>query len=142
MRILRSELMRWLLVSVAFLAFGVVGILRTPSTDAATLGKVAGFGFRLDGRECYLTVAYTVDGKTFHFQSSRDGRWCDFQPLYRQEGSVMVYYDSSDHEMATLTPRGELPMTSVLIGLVGVGACCVFRVRRPSRAARPPQSVA
>lgn len=40
----------------------MVGILRTPSTDASTLGDIAGYGFRLDGEECYLAVAYTVEG--------------------------------------------------------------------------------
>jgi hypothetical protein len=132
--------MRWLLVSLALLAFGVVGILRTPSTNESTLGTVAGFGFRMDGEECYLTVAYTVEGERFHFQSPHESRWCDYQPLYRQAGSIMVFYDSSDHGTATLTPRGDLPMTSTLIGLAGLGACCVYRVRRPRRSGRPPQS--
>ena len=136
MRILRSGVMRWLLVSLAVLAFGVVGILRTPSTDASTPGDVSGFGFRLDGKECYLTVAYTVDGTRFHVQSPHERRWCDYQPLYRHGGSVIVYYDSSEHGTATLTPRGVVPMTSVLIGLAGVGACGACRLRRPGRSAR------
>ena len=34
---LRSELVRWLLLSLAILAFGVIGIVRLPGTDASTL---------------------------------------------------------------------------------------------------------
>ena len=120
--------------------FGVVGMQRTPSTDASTLGDVAGYGFRLDGEECYLTVAYTVEGTRFRFSLPMTGDGATTGPLYRHQGSVIVYYDSSDPGTATLTPRGVLPMTSVLIGLVGVGACGVYRGRRPHRSARPAQS--
>ena len=136
---LRSELVRWLLVSLAILAFGVIGIVRVPSTDASTLGKIAGFGFRLDGKECYLTVAYTVESADLRFNSSHDGRWCAYRDAYRRETYVPVYYDSSNPDRATLTPRGTLPMASVAIGLVGLavcGACCVRRSRLSDTGAR------
>jgi hypothetical protein len=131
--LLRSELVRWLLLSLAILAFGVFGIVRVPSTDAATTGKIAGFGFRLDGKECYLTVAYAVEGTAFRFDSSHDDRWCDYQDLYRRDGDVVVYYDSTDPGTATLMPRGGLPMAAAAIGLVGLGACGAQGVRRIRR---------
>jgi hypothetical protein len=86
----------WLLLSLAAAAFGVVGVLRAPSTDAATVDDIAGFGYRMDGKQCYLTLTYTVRGASYRFQSSDEQRWCDYQPLYRQHGSVIVYYDSSN----------------------------------------------
>lgn len=135
--LLRSELVRWLLLSLAILAFGVIGIVRAPSTDASTTGKIAGFGFRLDGKQCYLTVAYTVEGSDFRFDSSHDDRWCAYQGLYRRDSDVVVYYDSSDPGTATLTPRGALPMASVAIGLVGLGACGAYRAKRQRRNERP-----
>jgi hypothetical protein len=131
--ILRSEFSRWLLLSLAVAAFGVLGIMRAPSTDTATVGDIAGFGFRMDGKQCYLTVTYTVRGSSFRFQSSHEQRWCDYQPLYRQEGSVVVYYDSTNPETATLTPRGTTPMAAVIIGLTGVAACCALQMRRSRR---------
>lgn len=139
MRVLRSEIGRWLLVSLAVAAFGVVGILRAPGTYASTIGDIAGFGFRMDGKQCYLTVTYTVDGETFRFQSPHEQRWCDYQPLYGQHGSVVVYYDSSDPGTATLTPRGTTPTAAVAIGLTGVAACCIVRIRRSRRRTAPRQ---
>ncbi|WP_182523533.1 DUF3592 domain-containing protein [Nocardioides dongkuii] len=133
MRILRSEFFRWLLLSLAVAAFGVVGILRVPSTDASTVGDVAGFGFRLDGQQCYLTVTYKVRGTSYRFQSPRGQEWCGYEPLYRRDGSVVVYYDSSDPGTATLTPRGATPMVAVVLGLVTAAACCVLRLGRPRR---------
>ncbi len=140
MRILRSEFSRWLLLSLAVVAFGVLSILRVPSTDASTVGDIAGYGFRMDGKECYLTVTYTVRGEAFRFQSSHEQRWCDYQPLYRRHGSVVVYYDSANPETATLTPRGAAPTAAVTIGLVGVAACCFYRIRGPRQRSGPEQS--
>ena len=142
MRILQSEVGRWLLLCLAVAAFGVIGIVRTPSTDATTVGDIAGFGFRMDGKQCYLTVTYTVRGAPFRFQSSHEQRWCDYQPLYRQHGSVVVYYDSSNPGTATLTPRGRTPMAAVVVGLTGVVACCVVQVRRSRRRSELQQSSA
>lgn len=139
MSILRSEFSRWLLLSLAVVAFGVVGILRVPSTDTSTVGDIAGFGFRMDGKACYLTVTYSVRGTPFRFQSPHEQRWCDYQPLYRRHGSVVVYYDSTNPETATLVPRGAAPVAAVAIGLAGVAACCLFRVRRPRQRTGPEQ---
>lgn len=143
MRILRSELGRWLLLSLAVAVFGALALLRVPSTDASTVGHIAGFGFRLDGKKCYLSVTYTVQGTPFRLQSPHERRWCDYQPLYRQDGSVVVYYRSSDPGTATLTPRGATPVAAVAIGLAGAAACCVVRMRRPRQRTAPqkPASV-
>lgn len=127
----RSEFRRWVLLSLAVVAFGAVGILRVPSTDASTAGDITGFGFRMDGKECYFNVAYTVHGVQFHMKSPHGERWCDYQPLFRSESSVLVYYDSSHPETATLTPRGPAPVSAVVFGLAGVVACCFLRIRRP-----------
>lgn len=138
-----SEFSRWLLISLAVAAFGVFGVLRVPSTDASTVGEIAGFGFRLDGKQCYVSVSYTVRGTPFRYQSPHEKGWCDYQTLYRQHGSVVVYYDSASPETATLTPRGATPMVAVIIGLLGVGTCCIVRLRRPRQrtAAAEPSSV-
>ncbi|WP_028642218.1 hypothetical protein [Nocardioides sp. URHA0020] len=138
--VLRSEFGRWLLLSLAVVAFGAVGILRVPSTDASTAGDITGFGFRMDGKECYFNVAYTVHGAQFHMKSPHGQRWCDYQPLFRRESSVVVYYDSSHPETATLTPRGRTPVAAVAIGLAGVVACCFFRMRRPRQRTALEQS--
>jgi hypothetical protein len=124
-----------LLLSLAVVVFGVVGILRVPSTDASTVGDIAGFGFRLDGKECYFNVAYTVHGTRFAMKSPHGQRWCGYQPLFRHQGSVVVYYDSSHPETATLAPRGRTPVAAVVIGLAGVVACGFFRMRRPRQRA-------
>lgn len=139
MRVLRAEFTRWLVLSLAVAAFGVVGLLRAPSTDASTLGEVAGFGFRLDGEQCYLTVAYTVGDEEFRWQSSHEQRWCDYQPLYRQQGSVVVYYDSASPGTATLDPRGTAPMTALILGTTGVVVCGAAWLRRSRRRLDPQQ---
>lgn len=137
MILLRSELVRWLLVSLAILGFGVIGIVRVPSTDASTLGKIAGFGFRLDSQECYLAVNYTARGTDFRFNSSHDRRWCAYRDVYRRDSYVPVFYDSSNPDRATLIPRGPLPMASVAIGLVGLAVCGAYSVRRSRRSDTP-----
>jgi hypothetical protein len=144
-RFVRSEFSRWLLLSLAVVAFGIVGIVRAPGTDSSTVGDIAGFGFRMDGKQCYLTVTYTVDGAPFRFQTSHEQRWCAYQPLYRQDGSVIVYYNSSDPGTATLTPGGSAPMAAVLTGLTGFAACCIVRMwwsRRRTESPRRPASTA
>ncbi len=98
------------------LALGIVDFVGVPSTDSSATGTVVARGFRLDGSECYLTAAYTVDGTRFRVDSSRDKRWCDF----RHDDSIPVHYDSADPGTATLTPRGGRQVGLVALGLLGV----------------------
>ena len=88
MRLFRSEVARWLLVSVAVLCLGVGGIVRTPGTAHATWGEVAGFGFTMGSGECYLTVSYSVDGTAFRLRTPQQERWCDYSLASRPRGFV------------------------------------------------------
>lgn len=83
--------------------------------------------------DCYLTVAYTVEGADLRFNSSHGGRWCAYRDAYRRDTYVPVYYGSSNPDRATLAPRGTLPMASVAIGLVGLATCGAYCVRRSRR---------
>ena len=145
MRLLRSEVARWLLVSVAVLCLGVGGMLRTPGTAHSTWGEVAGFGFTMGSGECYLTVSYSVDGTEFRLRTPQQERWCDYSLASRLRGfvgtvplPVLVYYDAAEPGSATLTPRGAVPGATALVGLAGVGAvglCLLRRRRHPAGAA-------
>ncbi len=136
MRFLKSEPARWLLISLAVFLFGLFSILRTPSTDATTVGEVSGIGAQLDGSGCYLTVKYTVDENSFHTQTSQEEKWCDFRSRIlfgKTELVIVVHYDSSAPETATLTPRGRLPAAATVLGAAGVLVCGNQLLRRRAK---------
>lgn len=137
MRLLRSEVARWLLVSVAVLCLGVGGMLRTPGTAHSTWGEIAGFGFTMGSGECYLTVAYSVDGTAFRLRTPQHERWCGHSLERRPRGTVpvLVYYDAADPGSATLTPRGAVPGATALVGLAGLGAAGLYLLRRRRQSA-------
>lgn len=135
MRVVRSAVARWLLVSVAILGLGVFGMVRTPGNAHSTWGEVVGFGFKLDGSGCYLTVSYAVDDTPLRFRTPRHERWCGYSPAERPRGTtpVLVYYDASDPGTATLTPRGSAPTAATFVGLAGVGGVGLHLLRRRRR---------
>ena len=143
-RLLRSEVARWLLVSVAVLCLGVGGMVRTPGTAHSTWGEVAGFGSTMGSGECYLTVSYSVDGTAFRLRTPQQERWCDYSLASRPRGfvgtvplPVLVYYDAADPGSATLTPRGAVPGATALVGLSGIAVVGLHLLRRRRRSDLP-----
>ncbi|WP_067434270.1 DUF3592 domain-containing protein [Nocardioides jensenii] len=132
--LLRSAPARWLAIGLVLLVTGTIAMVRTPGTDATTSGTVVAHGMRLDGSECYLTAAYTVDDERRQVSSSRDQRWCG----YRHDDPVEVHYQSTEPEVATLTPR--TPWLFCLFGFgllaVTVAGLCTRRGRRPAAQAK------
>ncbi|GAA1478845.1 hypothetical protein GCM10009623_32910 [Nocardioides aestuarii] len=147
MRVLRSDVGRWALVSLAVVVLGIVGVVRTPGPDTSVMGRVAGFGFKLDGSACYLTVAYSVDGRDLHFRTPSERRWCGYNPRDRPRDRtvpVLVFYDVDDVDDvddATLTPRGRGPAVAIGAGLAGL-TLCGFRAGRRNRRQRRKEPAA
>lgn len=143
MRIMRSEVARWALAFLAVLVLGAVG-MRTPGPESSVMGRVAGFGFKLSGDSCYLTVAYVVDGKDYRFRTPSEERWCGYsRRTMRSNGTlpVLVHYDSSDPARSTLTPRGPGPVVMISLGLAGLVACVVGAKRGRGRNTHLPAAL-
>lgn len=139
---LRSDVGRWALVALVVAILGIVGVVRTPGPDTSVMGRVAGFGFKLDGSACYLTVAYTVDGRDLHLRTPSEQRWCGYSPRKQRSSRsvpVLVFYDPDDPDDATLTPRGRGPAMTVAAGLAGLAACGLWAGRRNRRQQREEQ---
>lgn len=139
MLVLRSDVGRWALVALAVTVLGIVGVVRTPGPETSVMGRVAGFGFKLDGSACYLTVAYAADGRDRHFRTPSEQRWCGYSPRTQRTSRslpVLVFYDPADPDDATLTPRGRGPALTAaagLAGLAGLAVCGVWAGRRNRR---------
>lgn len=131
MTLIRSTLVRWAVGSLALTVVGLALVVRVPDMDHHVPGRVGGFGWKMDGSECYMNVSYTVDGQKFRITSSRDKRWCGYGGLHMiGKQYIPVYFEPATPEDGTLTPRGPWPMRSIALGGLGLLGCLVAARRR------------
>ncbi len=131
MKLPRSAVTQWVLVSLVVAVVGLVLVVRVPGMDHHALGRIGGLGGKMDGSQCYMNVSYTVAGQKFRMKSSHDKRWCAYAGLHiRGNAYIPVYYEPSNPDRGTLEPRGPWPGRAVVAGALGMLACLVTARRR------------
>lgn len=120
-----------MLCSLALIVVGLALVLRVPDMDHHVSGRIGGFGWKMDGSECYMNVRYTVDGEKYRLKSSRDKRWCGYGDLHKiGKQYIPVYFDPATPEDGTLTPRGPWPKRAIALGVLGLLGCVIVAQRR------------